>query len=277
MKLTLGFSPCPNDTFIFYGMIHNLIESPHTYAVEMLDVAELNKNAFESKLDITKLSFNAYGHMSDKYQILDSGSALGRGCGPLLISRDIVPDDEISSRKIYIPGKYTTANFLLSFAHPNATKKTELLFSEIENRLLKEPRAMGLIIHENRFTYQDKGLNKNMDLGEYWESKTGHPIPLGCIAIGRELSISTKGEVQQDIYNSIQYAYDHESEVLSYCKEYAQEMNDDVMKAHISLYVNEYSRSLGISGRQAIIRLYKEMERMKICGKVNNDIFHKIS
>lgn len=275
MNLTLGFSPCPNDTFIFYAMIHNRIKTDIRYQVVMLDVEQLNRKAFKAELDITKLSFNAYGHLSENYQILDSGSALGRGCGPLLISGSPIEQTEIESQKIYIPGKYTTANLLLSIAYPKATNKTEVLFSDIENKLLHDPSALGLIIHENRFTYQEKGLHKIMDLGEYWEQLTHLPIPLGCITAKRILPKDVKDQIDSNILQSILYAYDHEDEVLSYCKQYAQEMDIDVMKAHIKLYVNEFSRSLGLPGKDAIRRLYKEMEKLNMGSLINSDIFYK--
>lgn len=275
MNLTLGFSPCPNDTFIFYAMTHGIIDTPNVYEVKMLDVEELNKKAFDEELDITKLSFNAYSYVSNGYHILESGSALGRGCGPLLIGNRSIDDEDVQKRPIYIPGKYTTANLLLSIAYPGAQNKVELLFSDIESKVQSHDEALGLIIHENRFTYADRGLVKIKDLGEYWESKTGAPIPLGCIAAKRSLSIDEKTQIDQDIYNSIAYAYNHEAEVLEYCRQFAQEMDMNVMKAHIDLYVNDFTLNLGSEGKEAIHRLYEEMMRINIGVLKNQDIFYK--
>jgi len=191
MKLTLGFSPCPNDTFIFDAMVHGRIDTEGLeFDYFLADVEELNRKAFASEVDITKMSYHAYAYVADNYLILDSGSALGHKNGPLLISKRILQPSELAGARIAIPGKYTTANLLLSIAWPEALNKTEYLFSDIENALLNEEVDAGLIIHETRFTYYKKGLHKIADMGEYWEKLSGMPIPLGAIVIkGKYLRI----------------------------------------------------------------------------------------
>jgi len=255
MTLSLGFSPCPNDTFIFDALVNNKFDRNGTgFSVQLADVEQLNKMAIEGVLDVTKLSFGVIPEVSDKYQILDAGSALGRGCGPLLISREYIPPDHevLSQLKIAIPGRKTTANLLLSMAFPGIWQKEEMLFSEVEGAVLSGKVDAGLIIHENRFTYQSKGLKKIIDLGEYWENKTNMPIPLGCIAIRRSLPDKLKKDVSVLIRKSIQSAFDHPEAPMDYVAAHSQEMSEEVMKMHISLYVNDYSISLGDKGKEAI-------------------------
>lgn len=255
MTLSLGFSPCPNDTFIFDALVNNKFDRNGTgFSVQLADVEQLNKMAIEGVLDVTKLSFGVIPEVSDKYQILDAGSALGRGCGPLLISREYIPADHevLSQLKIAIPGRKTTANLLLSMAFPGIWQKEEMLFSEVEGAVLSGKVDAGLIIHENRFTYQSKGLKKIIDLGEYWENKTNMPIPLGCIAIRRSLPDKLKKDVSVLIRKSIQSAFDHPEAPMDYVAAHSQEMSEEVMKMHISLYVNDYSISLGDKGKEAI-------------------------
>ena len=255
MTLSLGFSPCPNDTFIFDALVNNKFDRNGTgFSVQLADVEQLNKMAIEGVLDVTKLSFGVIPEVSDKYQILDAGSALGRGCGPLLISREYIPPDHevLSQLKIAIPGRKTTANLLLSMAFPGIWQKEEMLFSEVEGAVLSGKVDAGLIIHENRFTYQSKGLKKIIDLGEYWENKTNMPIPLGCIAIRRSLPDKLKKDVSVLIRKSIQSAFDHPEAPMDYVAAHSQEMSKEVMKKHIALYVNDYSLSLGNKGTEAI-------------------------
>ena len=255
MTLSLGFSPCPNDTFIFDALVNSKFDRNGTsFSVQLADVEQLNKMAIEGVLDVTKLSFGVIPEVSDKYQILDAGSALGRGCGPLLISREYIPADHevLSQLKIAIPGRKTTANLLLSMAFPGIWQKEEMLFSEVEGAVLSGKVDAGLIIHENRFTYQSKGLKKIIDLGEYWENKTNMPIPLGCIAIRRSLPDKLKKDVSVLIRKSIQSAFDHPEAPMDYVAAHSQEMSKEVMKKHIALYVNDYSLSLGNKGTEAI-------------------------
>lgn len=270
-KLTIGFSPCPNDTFIFDALVHGKIETEGLdFEVYLGDVEDLNNKAFKGELDITKISYHAYGYLTDNYVLLSSGSALGRGCGPLLIQNSefrIQNSADLSSVKIAIPGKYTTANFLLSIAHPEAINRVEMLFSDIENAVMSGEVDAGLIIHENRFTYQEKGLEKIIDLGEYWEDTTGHLIPLGGIIIKRDLPKETIQKVNRVLRKSIEYAFENPEEPLAYMQCNAQEMNKDVMMQHVELYVNKYSIDLGMEGRGAITQMFNLAQEKGIIPK----------
>ena len=257
MKLTLGSSPCPNDTFIFDAMLHHKIDTEGLeFEVVFSDVEDLNKSAFQAKLDITKLSYNAFTHCVEDYILLDSGSALGNNCGPILIKKPntILTKDS----KIAIPGEYTTANMLLGIAFPNYQNTKETLFSEIENNVLEGKVDAGLIIHENRFTYQKKGLEKVKDLGEFWQETTGLPIPLGGIVVKRELSLPVQQKIERVLRRSIEYALENRHSSSKFIKIYAQEMEKEVVDAHINLYVNEYSVSLGEQGKKAVKMLFEK-------------------
>lgn len=256
MELTLGFSPCPNDTFIFDAMVNKKIDTKGiTFNTRLEDVETLNKLAMQGQLAVTKLSFGVYNKVKDQYELLNSGSALGRGCGPLLIAREAISDENIKDCKIAIPGENTTANLLFSLAFPEAKKKEIMVFSDIENAVLDGRVDAGVIIHENRFTYQLKGLVKIIDLGEYWENTTGSPIPLGGIFIRKDIPDHIKQEVDQIIHNSLQYSYKHYPVLSSYVTEHAQEMDEQVMRQHIDLYVNDFSLGLGEAGRAAVAKL----------------------
>ena len=259
MKLTLGFSPCPNDTFIFDALIHQKIDTESLdFEVVFADVEQLNKWAFDGKLDVTKLSYNAFTHCIDKYILLDSGSALGRNCGPILLKKAetiLTPDS-----KIAIPGKYTTANMLLSISNPEYINKVETLFSEIENDVLSGKVDSGLIIHENRFTYQDKGLEKVKDLGEFWEEKTGLPIPLGGIVVNRDLPLEVQKKFARVLRKSVEFAIANRESSSEFVKCHAQEMETEVIDAHINLYVNEFSVSLGEEGRMSVEKVFEGIE-----------------
>jgi 1,4-dihydroxy-6-naphthoate synthase len=257
MKLTLGFSPCPNDTFIFDALVNGKIDTEGIVFDPVLeDVETLNKWALEDKLDISKLSFPALFQTTNKYAVLSSGSALGNGVGPLLISKNPISPDSVNGQSIAIPGWNTTANFLLHFAFPQAANRTPILFSEIENEVLRGNKDLGLIIHENRFTYAQRGLYKVMDLGEYWEKKTGLPIPLGCIATRRNFAKEQQLQVQRLIRKSLEFAFSNYAQLPAYVEAHAQEMDKAVMRQHIDLYVNNYSLELGDAGKEAIEKLY---------------------
>jgi len=251
-QLSLGFSPCPNDTFIFDALIHHKLEHGYEFDVQLADVEELNNLAFKSTLDITKLSFHAWAYMMDEYQMLPSGAALGFGVGPLLISKRPLSTDELENGKIAIPGKWTTANFLMHNAYPTCLNKQEYLFSDIEQAVLDEDCIAGVIIHENRFTYHERGLRLIRDLGQAWEDQTGMAIPLGGIAIKRSLPETLKSEIGQLIRQSIKHSSDHPGSAADYIKEHAQEMSPAVIQKHIDLYVNTYSLDLADKGRLAI-------------------------
>ncbi len=274
MELRLGFSTCPNDTFIFDALVHHKIDTEGlNFEILLADVEELNKAAFEHQIDITKLSYHAYAYVSNNYTLLDSGSALGNNNGPLLISKFKIYPDEIDDLNIAIPGKYTTANLLLSIAYPNALYKKEYLFSDIEEAVLSNEVDAGLIIHENRFTYESKGLLKIMDLGEFWEDKTNLPIPLGGIVVNKKLAMDIQLKINRLIRKSIEYAYENPESSLGFIKQYAQEMNPEVMRKHIALYVNEYSLDLGEKGKSAIAILYKEAALTNGFPKMHPEIF----
>ena len=272
-KLSIGFSPCPNDTFIFDALIHGKIDTEGlSFDVHMADVEELNLMAFRGDLDITKLSYHAFLHILEEYIMMDSGSALGNNCGPLLIKISGAKDP-LANDLIAIPGKYTTANFLLNYAFPELQNKKELLFSEIESSIKNEVVSAGLIIHENRFTYADRGFEKVKDLGEHWEQNTGMPIPLGGIAIKRNLDKSLHEKVQRLIRKSIEYAFENPSESLAFVKRNAQEMDTEVMQKHINLYVNDYSISLGEKGKAAIEYMYEFSVKCDLIDSTNKDLF----
>ena len=274
MKLSLGFSPCPNDTFIFDGMIHGKVDTEGLeFEVVLGDVEELNQRAFKGELDITKLSYHAYAFAMEDYILLNSGSALGNNCGPLLIAKRLLSPDEINPAKIAIPGKYTTANFLLSLAFPLATNKSAFLFSEIENAVLNGTVDAGLIIHENRFTYQDKGLVKIMDLGEYWESTFNLPIPLGGIVIKRSLPLDIQQKVDRVLKRSVAFARQNPDQTLSYVSQHAQEMDSEIMLSHIGLYVNDYTEDLGIKGKAAVYQLFDTAVSRGVLRKVSSEVF----
>lgn len=261
MTLSLAYSPCPNDTFIFYAMIHGKVDTEGLdFELVLADVEELNQAAKQNKYDITKLSFHALGHLQESYQLLDSGAALGNQCGPLLIGKKAFSPAEVQQAKIGIPGRWTTANFLLDYAYGKDLKKEVLLFSDIEKAVLEDRIDLGLIIHENRFTYQDKGLVKIKDLGDYWESQTALPIPLGGIAIHERMGPELKEKVERIIRRSLEYAWANEAETLPYLRAHAQEMEESVMMQHVGLYVNEFSRSLGERGERAVAELFRAME-----------------
>jgi len=261
-KLSLGFSPCPNDTFIFDALIHHKIDTEGLdFDVFFDDVETLNKKALQGELDITKLSFHAFAHVSDKYVLLDAGSALGFGVGPLLISKTAYTPEEVKSKpslSIGIPGTYTTANFLLTIAFPELQNKKELVFSAIEQSLLNQELDLGVIIHENRFTYAQKGLHKIIDLGDYWEQQTSMPIPLGGIMIRRNIDLETQRTVNRLIRKSVEYAFEHPEASSDFVRHHAQELDESVRKQHIDLYVNKYSIDLGDLGKQAIRVLFEK-------------------
>jgi 1,4-dihydroxy-6-naphthoate synthase len=259
MNLTLGFSPCPNDCFIFDAIVHRRIDLEGLeFDIRLADVEALNKAAFAGTADVTKLSFHAFAYCAEHYVLLDAGSALGRNCGPLLISQRPISTSEVAggALRIAIPGKYTTANFLMGLAFPQATDKTELLFSDIEEAVASGRFDAGLIIHENRFTYEQKGLKKVIDLGELWEADTGVPIPLGGIVISRALPEDVKLAVNRVLRRSVEYAFANPKASLPFVRQHAQEMSEDVMYRHIDLYVNRYSIDLGAEGRGAVELLF---------------------
>lgn len=255
MKLTLGFSPCPNDTFIFDALVNNKIDTRGLeFETVLEDVQTLNKWAIEGKLDITKLSYGVLPLVLNHYLVLNSGSALGKGVGPLLIKNEQLTIDTIDNCLIAIPGENTTAHLLFSMAYPNAKNKVFLRYDQIENFVL-ENKGLGVIIHENRFTYEQKGLKKIVDLGDYWEKTTGNAIPLGGIVINKNIGADVQLKVDALIKESIEYAFSKYPELNDYIRKHSQEMSEEVMRKHIDLYVNQYSIALGSEGKEAIKKL----------------------
>ena len=237
------------------------------------DVEELNLMAREGLLDVTKISVGAYASVSSRYIILDSGAALGNGVGPLIVSAK--PETDLSDPEltIAIPGKYTTANLLLSVFYPHLTRKTEVIFSGIESMVLNQKTDLGLLIHEGRFTYSAKGLHRQADLGEVWEKAMHTPLPLGCIGAARKMEPGDAKQISNLIHQSILYAQSHPSEGKNYIREHAQEMNDKVIESHISLYVNDFSLNLGSEGKKAIDYLLQKGSECGLLPELTSPIF----
>jgi 1,4-dihydroxy-6-naphthoate synthase len=260
MKLTLGFSPCPNDTFIFDALVNAKIDTEgFEFETVLADVETLNEWSVEGKLDITKLSFPAFFRSLKNYTLLNTGSALGNGVGPVLITDtpNELTDEEINQASIALPGVNTTANLLFSFAYPEAVHKKFMIFSAIEDALINKEIDLGVIIHENRFTYQQKGLYKVRDLGEYWQARMELPVPLGGIAINQSIKRSVALKVNALIRKSLDFAFKNYPLIPEYVKQHSQEMNEEVMRQHINLYVNDFSRDLAEEGKLAIESLYQ--------------------
>ncbi|HUJ17828.1 MAG TPA: 1,4-dihydroxy-6-naphthoate synthase [Nitrospirota bacterium] len=263
--LTIGYSPCPNDTFIFYALIHGRVRVPGIAFREQLeDVETLNRMALEGELDITKISYHALGHLRDQYALLRSGSALGRGCGPLIVAKPGTGLPDLKHGMIAIPGRMTTAFVLLRLYDPSMQNVQVMTFDRIMDAVATGQAAAGLIIHESRFTYHRYGLEKLLDLGEWWEGHSGLPIPLGGILGKRSLGKDILLAVEDGIRQSLRFARTHEQEVMDYCRKHSQEMDEQVMKSHIALYVNDFSIDLGEEGIRAVRRLFDEAEALGI-------------
>lgn len=274
MKLTLGFSPCPNDTFIFDALVNGKIDTQGLeFEAHLEDIQTLNAAAAKGKLDVTKLSFPALFPQTAQYTVLNAGAALGKGVGPLLVAKKMIDVRDIANCKIGIPGEATTANFLLRYAFPSAQNKVPLLFSAIEDAVCNGEVDMGVIIHENRFTYQKKGLHRICDLGEIWEQREQVPIPLACIAIKRSLPSEVKKKVDSLIRESVEYSFARYPQLSSYITEHAQAMEEDVMRQHIQLYVNNYSVQLGKEGKAAIEKFFDVYAAGNNSHSALNDLF----
>lgn len=274
MKLKLGFSPCPNDTYIFDALVHKKVETEGLdFEIVMEDVEALNRLAFAGEIEVTKLSYHAFAHLTDKYRLLSAGSALGNNCGPLLVARRPMDLEEVNRAKIVIPGRMTTANFLLSMAFPQATDKSEIIFSEIEDAVLGGRADAGLLIHENRFTYEKRGLVKIADLGEWWERTTGFPIPLGGIVVRRDLPVALQRKINRVLRRSVEFAFANPDSVMPFVRAHAQAMDEAVMRAHIELYVSEFTKNLGRRGRAAIRRMFQIAGSQKIIENFDKNFF----
>ncbi len=261
-KISLAFSPCPNDTFIFHGMVNNKIDPlDYTFNTAFLDIDTLNTEAMKETYDVTKVSFFAYLYLKDKYTLLSSGSALGFGCGPLLISKH--PIKNITEAVIAVPGMYTTAHLLLKLWNPSIKNVTITRYDLIMEGIKNGEFDAGVIIHEGRFVYKQFDLEKIIDLGEWWEKETSLPIPLGCIVIHNRIK-SSKDDINDLIKKSISFAQENENDTLPFIKKYAQEMDTKVIQEHIDLYVNNFTYNLGEKGREAIAKLEEMAEWKKI-------------
>jgi len=264
MKISIGFSPCPNDTYVFDAMVNRLIDTQGIeFELFIEDVETLNEWALEQRLDVTKLSFPALFQTNGVYRLLNSGAALGKGVGPLLVAREPYPADQqmMSQYSVALPGQHTTAHLLFSMAFPQAQQKKFMVFSEIEEAVLSGQTEMGVLIHENRFTYAAKGLHRIMDLGAYWEQATGVPIPLGGIAIKKSIPTALGQQIDQLIASSLLATRGQES-ISEFVRSHAQNMEEMVMRQHIDLYVNDYTLSLGGTGKNAIRKLFKTYQRL---------------
>jgi 1,4-dihydroxy-6-naphthoate synthase len=263
MKLTLGFSPCPNDTFIFDALVNHKIDTEGLeFDVVLEDVQTLNQWALEGKLNFSKISYGVLPLVLDNYVLLNSGGALGKGVGPLLISNSKLEITDWEHASIAVPGKNTTAHLLFSLAFPNAANKQFMVFHEIEDAVLSGKVDVGVIIHENRFTYQDKGLKKIIDLGEYWEQQLNVPIPLGGIIANRKMDRELSLKVDRLIQKSLEYAFANYPLITDYVKQHSQEMSEAVMMQHIDLYVNNYSLGLGDDGKKAVMKLMEVYQQI---------------
>lgn len=258
MKFSLGFSPCPNDTFIFDALVNKKIDTKgFEFDVVLEDVQTLNQWALQGKLDFSKISYGVLPLITEQYKVLNSGGALGKGVGPLLIAKNAFSKEDLGNMLVAIPGKNTTAHLLFSLAFPSATNKVFKIFHEIENAVLNEEVDAGVIIHENRFTYAGKGLHKIIDLGEYWEQQLNLPIPLGGIVVNTKIDTTIALQVDALIKESVAYAFANNDVLTDYIRCHAQEMSEAVMRQHIDLYVNNYSLQLGVDGRNAVLKLLK--------------------
>lgn len=273
--LSLGYSPCPNDTFIFYALVHGKIDAGGLQFKEiLLEVETLNQMAVKGELDITKVSYNAFGNLRDDYYLLRSGGALGRGCGPLVVASKECEMKDLKGKTIAIPGELTTAYLLLQLYEPDFRSNVKVMpFHEIMGAVKEGKVDAGLIIHEGRFTYPSYGLKKIIDLGEWWKKETGLPIPLGCIIAKRSLGIDVISKVERLIMESVLYAISRRDEPVKYIKEHSQELDDSVIAEYINLYVNDYSIDIGDEGIRAVRKLLDMAEEKGIIKKSSVPIF----
>ena len=263
--IRLAFSPCPNDTFIFDALVHKKIDLEGLdFDFIMEDVETLNHIALKGQADMIKVSYHAYLYLLQSYVLLQSGSALGKGNGPLLIAKKEIDHREIPFHTIAIPGEYTTAHLLFRLAFPEARLKRFMVFSSIEDSLINGIVDAGVIIHENRFTYREKGLVKLLDLGEFWESLTKSPIPLGGIVARKSLGYEIIGKLNRIMHRSVEYAMRNGTGAMPFVKANAQEMSEEVMMKHIALYVNDFTLSLGQEGKDAISKLVETAREKKL-------------
>jgi len=271
--LSLGYSPCPNDTYIFYALVHGKIPAAPPFSEVLEDIETLNGMAARERLDVVKISFHALGHLRDSYCLLHAGGALGRGCGPLVIAGEALSADDLSACRVAIPGHMTTAALLLRLFCPTLENLLVLPFHRIMEAVRDGDVDAGVIIHESRFTYEAHGLQKVIDLGEWWESSTGHPIPLGGIAARRSLGTPAVRDIDTSLRASVEFAHAHASRVREYVAAHAQEMDPTVMAAHINLYVNDFTLDYGTEGEAAIHHLMDRAVEAGIVGSTDQPLF----
>ena len=271
--IKLGYSPCPNDTYIFYALVHDKLNNGLILRETLADIETLNKMAASEELDVTKISFHAFAYLRNNYCLLHAGGALGRGCGPLLIAKNQVDIDTMHNFRVAIPGEMTTAALLLRLYNPSVKDLVVLPFNKIVEAVDRGDVDAGLIIHESRFTYQQYGLKSVIDLGEWWENTTGHPIPLGGILIRRDFGSERIREFDAALRASVEFAHSNSHLVRDYVSLHAQEMDDSVMKAHIDLYVNEFTIDYGSEGEAAIKDLLIRAENAHLIPASNSSIF----
>lgn len=273
MRVTLGYSPCPNDTFVFCGLVHGQIAGAPECEEVLADIETLNEMALRGQLDATKISFHALAHLREQYCLLHSGGALGRGCGPLLVAREQLALAELKHKRIAIPGRLTTAALLLRLFDPGIEQLVIMPFDQIVDATAQGLVDAGVIIHESRFTYPQRGLAAIIDLGQWWEESTGHPIPLGGILAKRSLGAEFIGQLDRALVQSVEYAYGHPDAVRGYIRQHAQEMDENVVQAHIDLYVNQYTLDYGADGEAAIFDLIERAEQAGIAPKSEAPLF----
>ncbi|MDR0559966.1 MAG: 1,4-dihydroxy-6-naphthoate synthase [Prevotellaceae bacterium] len=273
MKYTLGFSPCPNDTFIFDALVNGKIKCELKFDTVIADVEELNRRAMTGEIDFVKISYHAYAQVAAQYLVCESGSALGRGNGPILVSKTKIYPDEIPFIEIAIPGEHTTAAFLLKYACPEVKIAGVYLFSDIEDAVLSGEADAGVLIHESRFTYARKGLQQIMDLGEYWENSTGQPIPLGCIAMNRNLPETTQRAFSAALKESVLFAKNNPASSYGYVKSHAWIRDDEITDRHIKMFVNKFTVELGEEGCQAVQFFLEKAKSLNIIESVPETIF----
>jgi len=262
-SLSIGYSPCPNDCFIFYGLTHGRLGSGlDPLDTHLADVEELNGLAVAGSIPVTKVSYHAFAHVSDRYLMLPAGGALGKGVGPLIVTRE--PRDSLDGGRVAIPGGLTTANLLLKLSQDDDIDYVEMRYDRIMPAVAAGEVDAGLIIHESRFTYRNLGLHRHLDLGEWWEETTGHLLPLGGIAARRDLGLERLHELNEAIRGSLRYSYENEAEVAPYVARHAQELSPEVRQQHIDLYVNEYSFDVGEAGKAAVRELFSRAAARKL-------------
>lgn len=272
--LTLGFSTCPNDTFIFHALVHEVIDvRPFHFEAVLKDVEALNQDAAQARLDVSKLSFAALGHVLDDYALLHSGAALGRGCGPLIVARPGISLADLGRRRVAVPGLWTTACLLLGLYMGQRPQVEAMTFDRIMPAVAEGRCDFGVIIHEGRFTYPQYGLVNLLDLGAWWEAQSGLPIPLGCIAVRRNLGPASARKIETMIRASVDHAFAHRQDSQAYIRAHAQELAEPVIRQHIELYVNDYTRDIGAQGERAARLLLERARQVGVVPDSDQPLF----